>query len=239
MRHRIPALAATAALAFAALGLAPAPASADEGTYINSAKIDSFSMGTQASKTFTITFNADGAEEGIDWWIESPSGCYIFETGTAEYSGTRTFKDTFTIFDSDLTNDCASTLEVHADAFGRDYIGYDSEDFLLSFKRQARIVGLNFGPEPVRKGATVTGTATLERANWNTGTYKADARAKVYSQFRTHTGKYATVRAVTSDSNGKLRSSNTQNVDGCWRFSSPGYSTTTGYSATGDCIDAR
>ena len=238
LRNRLAALVASSALAAAGVALAPASASADNGTYINSASIGSFYMGAQASKTFTVTFDADGADGGVDWWLESAGGCYVFESGTAEYAGGGLYTDTFLIFNDDLTNACAGAMELHSSAYASDYSSSDSEDFVINFKRQARLVGQNFGPEPVRKGGTVTGTAKLERVSWDDGQYHGDANAYLYSQFRTTTGSYSTVRKVLTDSHGYATSKNTQSVDGCWRFVSLGYSTTTSYTPPGDCVDS-
>ena len=240
-RRRTAALAAATALAAAGLALAPStPASADNGTYVNSASIGSFYMGAESAKTFTITIDADGAEE-VDWTLSSAkNSCYVFEYGDASYAGGGIWKDTFTITQSDrgYDNSCAGAMVLEVDAWNWDTYGSDSEEFVINFKRQARIVGHNYGPEPVRKGGTVTGTAKLERISWVDNRYHGDSNATLYSQFRTTSGSYSTVRTVTTDGSGYVTSKNTQSVDGCWRFVAPGYSTTTSYTNKGDCVDS-
>jgi len=116
--------------------------------------------------------------------------------------------------------------------------GWDDEEFVVDFKRASVFSGQNFGPEPVRSGGTVTGTATLKRASWDDNAYHGVPAPPVLAQFRTATGQYATVKTVTGDSAGKVTAAATQKVDGCWRFSFAGYSTTTASTPAGDCVDS-
>lgn len=240
MSRRVTALAATAVLAGAGLALPPAPAAADYGTYVNAASVRSFWMGAESAKTFTVSIDAEGAS-AVDWSIESAHpDCSVVDHGTAGYRGGNTWTDTFTITRSERGDDhaCAGAMVLRVYAYGAspDY-GYDDASFVTALRRQARIRRTDFGPEPVERGSTVTGSAVLQRISWVDNRWHGDADETASVQFRTMTGRYGDVRSVRSDAAGRLRTSGRQSVDGCWRFVTRGYSTTIGTSPSGDCVD--
>ncbi len=97
----------------------------------------------------------------------------------------------------------------------------------------------NAAPEPVRKGAAITITGALTRANWETGRYAGYTARDVQLQFRTPGGSYARVKTVTTGSGGALKATVTAAKDGCFRYVFPGSSTTVKVTSVGDCIDVR
>lgn len=98
----------------------------------------------------------------------------------------------------------------------------------------------NAAPEPVVKGKPITVTGKLSRANWETGGYHGYATQPVRLQFRKNgTTTYTTVKTVNTDSVGNLKTTVTASVDGYWRYSFAGTTTTPPATAAGDFIDVR
>jgi hypothetical protein len=141
----------------------------------------------------------------------------------------------------------------HAVAWAVAFNGQDPSDPDLSQVGEADLTGLaapalqrysrltvNASPEPVVKGGTVTVTGALTRANWDTHKYAGYTVQPVKLQFRKKgTTTYSTLKTVTSDSHGNLRTTYKASVDGYWRYSFAGTSTTPAVSATGDYVDVR
>jgi len=99
---------------------------------------------------------------------------------------------------------------------------------------------VNASPEPVKKGKTLTVTGKLTRANWDTGTYKGYATQPVKLQFKKKGAKsYTTVKTVKTSSTGTLKTTVKASVDGNWRYSFAGTSTTPAVSAAGDFVDVK
>ncbi len=202
-------------------------------------------MGAQSTKTFTVTAKVStGSPEDTDVsWSLSPShpDCYMFEYGDMGYVGGTTFSDDFVLSRADLSgNVCAGawTLEAHAFDFGASP-GSDDYERVVYFKRRSGISNNNAGPEPVSKDGTVTVSADLKRVSWNNFRYYGMAGARAELQFRAAGESYETVKTVTADDSGRLRTSIRQYVDGCYRWVFRGYSTTAAAVSAGDCVDAR
>ena len=99
---------------------------------------------------------------------------------------------------------------------------------------------VNASPEPVKKGATLTATGKLTRANWDTGTYKGYTVQPVKLQFRKKTSStYTTVKTVKSSSTGALKTTTKASADGYWRYSFAGTSTTPAVTTAGDYVDVK
>lgn len=97
---------------------------------------------------------------------------------------------------------------------------------------------VNAAPEPVAKGKPITVTGTLKRADWVKHTYTGVADASVRLQFRPKgTTSYDTVKTVRSSSTGALRATVTATLDGDWRWSFGGWSTTGSAVSSGDYVD--
>ncbi|MGW1912774.1 calcium-binding protein [Streptomyces sp. NPDC002076] len=107
------------------------------------------------------------------------------------------------------------------------------------FQRAAKLT-VNAAPEPVRKGRTLTVTGTLTRANWESLKYGGHGSQSVKLQFRKKgTSTYTTLKTITADSAGNLRTTTTATADGYYRFSFAGNSTTSAVSAAGDFVDVQ
>lgn len=138
-------------------------------------------------------------------------------------------------------NSVAGTWKTWAIAQAKDY-DYVQKDNLKSFKvlRAAQLAGSNASPEPVEKGATITITSKLTRANWNTGAKGALGGQPVQLQFKKKgTTTYKAVKTVKSASTGAVSATVKASVDGTYRYVFAGTSTTAGATATGDTIDVK
>ncbi|MFE0510137.1 hypothetical protein [Streptomyces sp. NPDC058964] len=99
---------------------------------------------------------------------------------------------------------------------------------------------VNASPEPVKKGKTITVTGKLSRANWEDNLYHGYTGQSVKLQFRKKdSSTYTTLKTITSDSTGSLKTTTTASADGYYRFSFAGTSTTPAVNATGDYVDVQ
>ncbi|WP_405916782.1 hypothetical protein [Streptomyces sp. NBC_00728] len=120
-------------------------------------------------------------------------------------------------------------------------VGYVDQDALLTTKLQRYSkLTVNAAPEPVKKGKTVTVTGKLSRANWDDFAYHGYTVQPVSLQFRKKTSStYTTIKTIKSDSTGNLKTTTTATVDGYFRYSFAGTSTTPAVNATGDYVDVQ
>lgn len=115
-----------------------------------------------------------------------------------------------------------------------------NDDVATTKLKRAATLSVNASPEPVKKGKTVTVTGKLSRANWTTSRYAGYATQPVQLQFRKKgSDTYSTLKTVTSSSTGTLSTTTTADVDGYYRFSFAGSSTTGSVKATGDFVDVQ
>ncbi|MEU6272694.1 calcium-binding protein [Streptomyces populi] len=138
----------------------------------------------------------------------------------------------------DLRNSSAGTwhLDVEAGAYDGDFYTLDSS-VTMKVKRYAKLATTQATPEPVAKGGKLTVTGALTRADWNTNTYVGFAAQKVALQFKkSGSSTYTTVKTVTTDSAGKLRTTTTANASGTWRWHFAGTGTTSPATAAGDGV---
>lgn len=138
----------------------------------------------------------------------------------------------------DLRNSSAGTwhLDAEAGAYDGDFYTLDSS-VTMKIKRYAKLATTQATPEPVAKGKTLTVTGALTRADWNTNKYVGFAAQKVALQFKkSGTSTYTTVKTVTTDSTGKLKTTTTANASGTWRWHFAGTGTTSAATATGDGV---
>jgi hypothetical protein len=99
---------------------------------------------------------------------------------------------------------------------------------------------VNASPEPVKKGKTITVTGALTRANWETNKYAGYTAQYVKLQFRKKgSTTYTTLKTIKTDSYGNLKTTTTASVDGYYRYSFAGTSTTPAVSAAGDYVDVQ
>ncbi|MFI0964080.1 calcium-binding protein [Streptomyces sp. NPDC021080] len=139
---------------------------------------------------------------------------------------------------ADLRNSSAGTwhLDLEARGYDGDYYTLDSSA-TTKVKRFAKLATTQATPEPVAKGKTLTVTGALTRADWNTNTYVGFAGQKVALQFKkSGASTYTTVKTVTTDSTGKLKTTTTANAAGTWRWHFAGTGTTSSATAAGDGV---
>ncbi|WP_217546573.1 hypothetical protein [Streptomyces sp. GbtcB6] len=120
-------------------------------------------------------------------------------------------------------------------------VGYADQGALGStqVQRLSKLT-VNASPEPVKKGKTITVTGALTRANWEDGKYHGYAGQSVRLQFRKKgTSTYTNVKGIKSSSTGTLKTTTKATVDGYYRFSFVGTSTTPAVNATGDYVDVK
>ncbi|WP_405615472.1 hypothetical protein [Streptomyces sp. NBC_00076] len=97
---------------------------------------------------------------------------------------------------------------------------------------------VNASPEPVKKGKTITATGKLSRANWEDGKYHGYTGQSVKLQFRkAGSSTYTTVKTIKTNSTGNLSTTVKASVDGYFRYSFAGTSTTPAVNAAGDYVD--
>ena len=140
----------------------------------------------------------------------------------------------------DLANANAGTWSVDAlvDAVDGDSV-FAPGAGSFSLKRAAQLT-VNAAPEPVAKGARITVTGKLVRANWDTYRYAGYAGRAVKLQFRPKgSSTYTTVATVNTSSTGTLRTTVKAVEDGYWRWNFPGSTTTGPVKAAGDYVDVR
>ncbi|MER5467968.1 calcium-binding protein [Streptomyces sp. NPDC002935] len=212
-------------------------------------------VGATATKTITVSFTVKDAS-GVDWAQAilyhganidaSDSGAVANgsdgrATCTVVSSTTSTCKSTFDLEPGyNLLNSVAGGWKVWAIATGKD-ADYTLKENAKSFQVQRLSkLTVNASPEPVKKGRTVTVTGALTRANWDTGRYAGYTAQSVQLQFRKKTSDtYTTLKTVKTDSSGNLKTTTTATVDGYFRYSFAGTSTTPAVKATGDYVDVQ
>ncbi|MGI5376288.1 hypothetical protein ACQEV2_18915 [Streptomyces sp. CA-251387] len=120
-------------------------------------------------------------------------------------------------------------------------VGYKSQSGLGTtlVQRNSKLT-VNASPEPVKKGKPITVTGKLSRANWDRGTYNGYVNQPVNLQFRKKgSNTYTTVKSLKTNSTGDLKTTVTASVDGYFRYTFAGTTTTPAVNATGDFIDVQ
>ncbi|MCX5049044.1 MULTISPECIES: hypothetical protein [unclassified Streptomyces] len=166
-----------------------------------------------------------------------PATCTVTSTTTANCTG----KIDISLEDGDLLNSDAGKWSAGALA-----LQYSTNDYSLqgglgsTLLQRASKLTVNAAPEPVTKGKTVTVTGKLSRANWEDGKYHGYTGQPVKLQFRKKSSStYTTLKTITSNSTGDLKTTTKATVDGYFRYSFAGTSTTPAVNATGDYVDVR
>ncbi|WP_328669739.1 hypothetical protein [Streptomyces sp. NBC_00328] len=217
--------------------------------------------------TFTVTHAADvdihaadtyldvelyrGAYENQDNWLVGPDWpvCTDVSATKANCKSTIEADPTWDL----LGNEDATTWK--ADGYLLDFndqdplgeeidwsqVGFAGAGDLATTKLQRYSkLTVNAAPEPVKKGKTVTVTGKLSRANWDDLAYHGYTLQSVKLQFRKKTSStYTTLKTIKSDSTGNLKTTTTATVDGYFRYSFAGTSTTPAVNATGDYVDVQ
>ncbi|MFE9170970.1 DUF5707 domain-containing protein [Streptomyces kebangsaanensis] len=259
MRIRATVAAVTGALALSAFAVPAAHADEVEGdTKISNVVVNGGKpvvATATGAKNVTVTFTATD-DSGIDWAqpilyhgssIEkSDSGavansrdgsakCTKVNATTSNCTATFTLKPR-----ENLINSVAGTWKVWAIVAAKDG-DYAQKDNAKSFKVQ-RLSKLTVDatPEPVKKGKTLTVTGKLTRANWESGKYAGYSGQSVKLQFRKKgSSTYTTLKTVKTDSKGNLKTTTKATVDGYYRYSFAGNSTTPAVNAAADFVDVK
>ncbi|MEU0070518.1 DUF5707 domain-containing protein [Streptomyces sp. NPDC006332] len=137
-------------------------------------------------------------------------------------------------------NAVAGTWKVWVIASGKDG-DFVQKDNAKTFKLQRLSkLTVNASPEPVKKGKTITVTGKLTRANWDANKYSGYTAQPVKLQFRkAGSNTYTTVKTIKTNSTGNLSTTVKASVDGYFRYSFAGTSTTPAVNAAGDYVDVN
>ncbi|QIQ04216.1 DUF5707 domain-containing protein [Streptomyces liangshanensis] len=234
---------------------APLAASANTQPVISKVVVNGgkpIAVGTTAVKKVTATLTASddsgiedayielwkgSSPEDADNWF-SPDG----DAAKCKAAGatTSTCTVTFSVDPEYLYNVDATTWKITAAVLGNDQdVVWNDKYSTVKFQRQSQLT-VNAAPEPVKKGKTVTVTGKLARANWDTGKYAGYSTQPVKLQFRKKTATtYTTVKTVKTSTTGTLKTTTKATVDGYYRWSFAGTSTTPAINATGDFVDVK
>ncbi|MFE0172400.1 calcium-binding protein [Streptomyces sp. NPDC059002] len=262
MHHRITVAGFAGALALSALTI-PAAAQADDFSgdikitkvVVNGGK--NIVLGTTDVKTFTIVVTAtddSGIATGntfpVMWHTEFPNGENYGLVVPGNVAGkcvrqnsttttcTHTLKINPRIHVQDNTTAGTWTVRSHVLANDGDYMTKDSAA-KAKVLRNSRL-SVNASPEPVKKNKTITVTGALTRANWETYKYGGYTKQPVKLQFKKKgTSTYKTLKTVTTDSKGNLRTTTKATADGYFRYSFAGTSTTAPVASAADYVDVK
>ncbi|MFI6089298.1 calcium-binding protein [Streptomyces sp. NPDC051218] len=142
----------------------------------------------------------------------------------------------------DLYNDLAgSGWKVYAAAGANDGDSAEGESYKsdANVQRYARLT-TNASPEPIKKGKTLTVTGALTRANWDTSKYAGYTKQSVKLQYKKKgAASYSTLKTITSDTKGNLKTTVKASADGYFRYVFAGTSTTPAVTSTSDFVDVN
>ena len=94
----------------------------------------------------------------------------------------------------------------------------------------------NAAPEPARRGSAITVAGRLLVADWSYGRYIPYAGRRVAVEFRSPSGSYALVKAVTTDASGWVRTTVPADVTGTWRLRYGGNTIAAPAATVGDAV---
>lgn len=172
------------------------------------------------------------------WYDDGDITCVRASATTSTCSGTLTFDpQASTGF---VDNNAAATWDLGTLVSANDY-DYIHRDAATTFKVQRHSkLTVNASPEPVKEGGTLTVTGKLSRANWEDNKYHGYTNQPVKLQFRKKgSDTYTTVKTITTDSTGNLRTTVQASTDGYFRYSFAGTATTPAVKAAGDFVDVQ
>ncbi|MFF0890494.1 calcium-binding protein [Streptomyces sp. NPDC003456] len=215
-------------------------------------------VGTTVQKAFTVSVTATDPEGIYDAYpvlwhgadVDNPDGVILPESledeqvGSCTHSSATTATCKVTLIADPQTNIygniLAGTWKVWVGAIGNDgdYIIRDAYK-TTKVQRYSKLT-VNASPEPVQKGKTITVTGKLSRANWDDNQYHGYTNQSVKLQFRkAGSSTYTTLKTITSNSTGELKTTVTASTDGYFRYSFAGTTTTPAVNATGDFVDVQ
>ncbi|GGS16156.1 MULTISPECIES: DUF5707 domain-containing protein [Streptomyces] len=209
--------------------------------------------GTKTPQTYSLSVTASAPSGVSDIYafvwkgssIDDPDSVGIDQNEetskcTVVSATTTTCKMTVTFDPAVLYNELAGSWTIGAAALTNDVDVIENYAVAKTSLQRFSKLTVNAGPEPVKKGGTLTVTGSLTRAHWDTNTYKGYTNQPVKLQFRKKGAtSYTTVKTVTSSSTGSLKTTVKASSDGYWRYSFAGTSTTPAVSAGGDFVDVK
>jgi hypothetical protein len=237
-----------------------ADTAADLGVTFSNLKIaKAFKVGTTAHVSTTVTYtlthgsNYDVTSDDFDSGPViykgsitnpenllggvAPASCTVTSATTANCTG----KVDIYPADGDLINSEAGQWSAGAIA-----LQYSTNDYSLqgglgsTLVQRASQLTVNASPEPVKKGKTITVTGKLSRANWEDNLYHGYSTQPVKLQFRKKSSStYTTLKTINTSTTGTLKTTTTATVDGYYRYSFAGTTTTPAVSAAGDYVDVQ
>ncbi|SDS30573.1 hypothetical protein SAMN04489717_2270 [Actinopolymorpha singaporensis] len=218
-------------------------------------------MGTSGSIARTVPVTVEATEDsgGLGWvdahlrsvggpffkYLEGPTNYNM--TCVTRTSTTLTCTGTAVIHLYDLSNSSAGRpVQLRMSGYTYDGLQYnlysDPADDVLLLK-ETRLATANATPEPVRKNGTLTVTGRLTQPNWNSTDLDGNAISVGYGgqpvrlQFRkAGATSYATVKTITSATDGTLKTTVAATTSGAWRWSFGGGSTTAASVSAGDNV---
>ncbi|MER6308812.1 calcium-binding protein [Streptomyces sp. NPDC001739] len=214
-------------------------------------------VGTSLKKTYTVSVTATdpaGIYDGYAFlWhgtdLDSKTGVDGAMTPGTDHGSCKQVNATTSTCSVTLVADPASTIygnllagrwHVYAAAVGKDGDYTIKDTYKSGWVKRAAKLTTNAGPEPVKAGATLTVTGALTRANWDTDTYGGYGNQSVQLQFRKQgASSYSTVKTVTSDSRGNLKTTVKASADGYWRYVFAGTPTSSVATSTSDYVDVK
>ncbi|PZG89407.1 hypothetical protein C1I97_31390 [Streptomyces sp. NTH33] len=177
--------------------------------------------------------------------ITSPTGFQGGdEPGTCKAASSTVLKCTAAIdirpAEQDLLNSEAGTWKVGGlAADDKERLTWQGDLGSAKIQRLSKLT-VDASPEPVKKGKTLTVTGKLTRANWESGKYAGYTGQSVKLQFRKKgSSTYTTLKTIKTDSKGNLKTTTKATVDGYYRYSFVGTSTTPAVNAAGDFVDVK
>ncbi|MEV3873351.1 calcium-binding protein [Streptomyces sp. NPDC049906] len=208
-------------------------------------------------KSFDVTITASdesGIAQGaaLAYWGASLDNPYRqllpddFSSGCREIDATTSACTTRNVADpdhyhprKDVTNELAGPWKLAGQVLGRDGSATLGEQGTLHIKRAAKLTA-DASPEPVRRGADLTVTGALTRADWDRNRYGGFTSNAVKLQFKKDGATaWTTVRTVRADARGTLRTTVKATTDGTYRYQYGGSRTTGPAASGGDRVDVR
>ncbi|MGW9245094.1 DUF5707 domain-containing protein [Streptomyces badius] len=209
--------------------------------------------GTKTPQTYSLSITATDDSGITDVYayvwrgksVDDPDSIGIYQNEDvndckAVDANTLTCKMTVTFDPAMLYNSDAGSWKIGAAALANDGEVIENHTAGKTSLQRFSKLTVNASPEPVKKGQTLTVTGKLTRANWDTATYKGYTNQPVKLQFKKKGAKsYTTVKTIRTSSTGALKTTVKASVDGYWRYSFAGTSTTPAVSAAGDFVDVK
>ncbi|MFD4576541.1 hypothetical protein ACFWNK_30430 [Streptomyces sp. NPDC058417] len=188
--------------------------------------------------THVSTFNRSNLYGFFDW---TGTNCSKKSSTTSVCTATMSADARWIAASDDIdTNRVAGlwTVNVTAAADDRDY---RISDGVATYRvKRAATLTTAVSPARVARGAKVTVTGKLARADWETRTHRGFAGQTVKLQFRkAGAAHYSTVKAVRTGGSGRLTTKVTVTSAGSWRWYFPGTTTTARVVAAGDAVALR